>query len=200
MNKILILGAGALGSNITTNLAVDLKNKTEISVLDFDKIEVRNYQAGTQFYRKDQLGMPKVKALGLNIYNWFGIIINTLPVIISRGHMGFAGGNKIFKKDLIIDVFDNYESRKFVYEECQRLGVPCLHVGFSPKMTFEACWNEDYVVPDDSPSPFDICEADGVRSFIQFVSAFTCNVIQKYLKTGEKHNYIGNAYSITKVI
>ena len=47
MKQILICGIGAIGSNLTSLLARDLKEDWTITVLDKDCVEERNIRAGT---------------------------------------------------------------------------------------------------------------------------------------------------------
>jgi len=194
--KILVLGAGAIGSNLCANLAIDLKDKAEITVLDFDKVEPRNWQAGTQFYRSEQRGKYKVEALTFNIYKWLGIGLNPFNIQISRNNIGLLGDFS-----LIIDAFDNFESRKLVYGYCKQGKTDCLHVGFSPQMTFEIMWNENYTPPTDyAEDTFDVCEANGARSFVHLVSAMASLVVQEYIKNGEKKAFVGNRFNLTEIL
>ena len=203
--KILVLGAGALGSWITANLAIDLRNKAQIYVLDFDKVEQRNWQVGTQFYRSEQRGMLKVDALAFNIYKWLGVKIDVIAVKLGPDSIVLQSGPKdseirsVWDVDLVVDTFDNSESRKMVRLECERRKLSCIHIGFSPQKTFEICWNENYDVPDDVSADFDICTAEGARSFIQYVAGFASSVIQSYLENKEKISYVGNGFSIKKI-
>ncbi len=190
--KIYILGVGALGSNIAMNLAFDRRDD-ELILVDFDKIEARNYQFGTQQYFPEQNGLNKVEALQFNIYRFAK---NTKVEIKNER---FGDNSSCFPSSLLIDCFDNYESREKarVFSELGKFN--CLHIGFSPQMTFACEWNEDYRTYDDLKTDFDICEAEGARSFIQYVSGIATNIIIDYLKKGEKRSCVGNRYSIQEI-
>lgn len=192
--KIYILGCGALGSNIAMNLAFDRRDD-ELVLVDFDKVEPRNYQFGTQQYLREQEGMEKTYALKFNIYK----IASNSKVEIRDNKVQEWGFGFVEKNDLIVDCLDNYSARNYVANQCKDSKLTCVHAGFSPSMTFEIAWNENYQVPDDVKTDFDICEAEGARSFIQHVSGIATAVIIEYLKTGKKLDIIGNRFVARKV-
>lgn len=197
--NILILGAGAIGSNLTNRLVADLKGEHEITVLDMDTVEERNVLAGTQFYTRDQIGMPKVEALQYNIYKFHEREINIINKEYKKSSVDFK------EYDLIIDCFDNHEARKTVQEQKRVDGIlrwgsySVLHVGFSDQFTFAIEWAENYKVPDDIISGLDICEMSGASTFVNYVVSLASLVVQEYIsdsKKGRKHlEIIGNKYS-----
>jgi hypothetical protein len=205
--KILICGAGALGSNLAALLACDLKGEHEITVLDMDSVEERNVQAGTQFYTRDQIGLPKVEALQYNIYKWFereikitnyylepdtvGLILNPeAPISITE--LGF------YPYDLVIDCFDNYEARKLLQDNMPTESS-LLHIGFSDQFTFSIEWAENYKVPTDITSGFDICTMQGAASFVKMVSSLGSLVVQDFINSNKKREFVGNKFVITEV-
>ncbi len=197
--KILICGVGALGSNITSLLVPDLKGEHEITILDMDTVEERNVQAGTQFYMPDQIGMSKVEALQYNIYKWY-----QRDIIIDEHELAYGDE---FYHDLIIDCFDNSSSRKLLQEmydvgawiKNQAIPYDLLHVGFSDQFTFAIEWADNYKVPGDIMSGFDICASEGAASFIKMVSALAAQTIQNFLSTNHKREFIGNKFSFREV-
>ena len=197
MAKILVCGVGSLGSNLVSCLVPDLRGQHEITILDKDKVEERNIQAGTQFYTADQIGQNKVEASQYNIYKWY-----EKEIEIFKGEFEeFLSSKNIGAWDLLIDCFDNYEARDLIQRIANDLGIgsACLHLGLSDQMTFEISWAENYKVPSDITSGWDVCEMEGAASFIKMVSALASSVIQHYLTTGEKKEYIGNRFSIRKI-
>ena len=192
--KILILGIGAIGSNLTARLVADLKNGHQITVLDKDTVEERNVQAGTQFYIPDQIGLSKVEALQFNIYKNYQKEIDII-------HQEFKGTIKDWDKyDLTVDCFDNNEARKniqFYYEIGKDLkrNDNVLHVGFSDQFTFAIEWAENYQVPSDITTGFDICETQGASSFVNYVTSIGSMVIQEFILSNKKIEIIGNKMS-----
>ena len=193
--KIYILGVGALGSNIAMNLAFDRRDD-KLVLVDFDEVEARNYQFGTQQYLPAQNGLDKVDALKFNIYQIAGN--SKVESKNTKVQEGFLGTEKP-KDILFVDCLDNYEAREYIRDNAKYYKIDCLHAGFSPQMTFACEWNEDYRTYDDLKTDFDICEAEGARSFIQYVSGVTTNIIIDYLEKGEKKNCVGNRYSIQEI-
>ena len=69
-----ILGAGGIGSWVALTLAKT--GCSNITVYDNDKVEEHN--VASQFYKEDQLGEYKVKALAKNIFEQTGMEINIM--------------------------------------------------------------------------------------------------------------------------
>lgn len=201
--NILIAGAGAIGSNLTALLANDLRGKHEITVLDFDTVEERNVRAGTQFYFRDQIGIPKVEALQYNVYKQFEKEIKTKNVKLCSGNL-----SSITDDDVLIDCFDNQESRQLIQnfwnDFLEQHGLlqrhlSILHVGFSDKLTFAIEWAENYQVPSDITSGIDICELEGVGSFIKMAAGLASLTVQEFIRIGAKREFIGNGFSVTEM-
>jgi len=187
--RIQILGAGSLGSNLALDLIADVP-ELELTVLDFDIVEARNFRTGVQVYDPEQEGMLKVEALQLLAYLKFDKDIETRPVKLGERNLALLEGY-----DLVVDCFDNIFSRQLVKEGADEKGYEVLHAGFSGLKTCHICWNEKYEVPDRD-SFIDICELPGARSFIQSVSGLTSLVIQRYLRNAEKLEVFGSPLRI----
>lgn len=191
--EILIAGIGAIGSNLAAILTADLRGEHKISILDRDFVEKRNYQAGTQFYMPEQEGMLKVHALQYNIYKWYQREVNAIDreldeTTADQFVLAFHGG-------LIVDCFDNHDSRKLLQETCRKRYINCLHAGFSDQFTFAVEWAENYQVPTDITTGMDICEMQGAAAFVKTVAGLTASVVEKFLETKDKIEIIGNRFS-----
>lgn len=174
------------------NLAYDCRD-VELELVDFDKVELRNFQFGTQQYFKEQEGNFKVEALMFNIYKATGLRARAYVIELGEDPLAYE------EDALVVDCLDNFKGREHVKNVLSPKN--CLHVGFSPEMTFEIAWNENYEVPsEDVMGDFDICGAEGARSFIHYVSGLATNVIIDFLKTGKKIDMVGSKYSVTKII
>lgn len=214
--KILILGAGAIGSNLTRYLASTLPIEIDLSVLDYDTVEDRNVQVGTQFFYRDQVGLKKVDALQYNIFQLTGreIKIHDYEVIDAQGltillvNETLPPGETevIFDAyDLVVDCFDNKEAREAAKEACIKTQIPCIHVGFSPNMTFEIEWNDavdgnEYQVPETADKKFDICERQGAAAFVNMVSAVAASAIEEWLLSDTRFSFTGNRFSVRRLI
>lgn len=192
--KILICGVGALGSNLVRELVPDLKGEHEITVLDKDKVEERNITAGTQFYTRDQIDIPKVEALQFNIYKWYEREIK----IINHGIISNSDADRIImdsaKDGLIIDCFDNYESRRDLQNRFYHRHLNGLHLGFSDNYTFSIEWAENYKVPSDITSGFDICTMPGAAAFVSSVAALGSLVAEEFILNNKKLELIGGKF------
>lgn len=195
--KILICGAGAIGSNLAEALTVDLHGEHEVTVLDFDTVEERNVRVGTQFYFREQIGMTKTEALQYNIYKAHEREIKVMQEELSEDNDVLLTGY-----DLIIDCFDNFKARHLVQMQWDfsKDGVnEVLHVGFSDQMTFAIEWAENYYVPDDITSGIDICEMQGAASFVKFVASLASLVVQNYVQKNQKLEFLGNKFTVRRV-
>lgn len=188
--RILICGAGAIGSNLTARLVSDLKGEHEITVLDKDTIEERNVQAGTQFYTRDQIGLTKVEALQFNVYKNYE---REITIIHDDVLKTFHGRTINDLYDLIIDCFDNHEARDFLKQHVSPKGN-LLHTGFSDDFTFAIEWNENYKVPSDIEG-MDICEMPGAASFVNKVASMGALVAQEFIKEGKKLEIVGGKFT-----
>lgn len=190
--SIIVLGVGAIGSNLSAYLASDIRDNHEITILDKDLVEERNIRAGTQFYLREQIGISKVEALQYNIHKQYNRKVQIINGVFLR-----AENFMINAFDLVVDTFDNFEARKAITEACRH--IPCVHIGFSPNFTWSILWNEGYVPPEDAKG-LDICELNGASSFVHMVSAIGSLVVQDFLNTGEKREFIGNRLSVREII
>jgi len=193
--NIYVFGAGALGSNLMTNIVVDIQLKNVVFfTIDYDTVEARNIQAGTQFYFREQIGKQKVDALRMNVYTFFNKKITAINKKIAQSNISeFSTDDSLF-----IDAFDNASSRNLLYTYCKQNKINCIHIGFSPQFTFEVTWNDAYSVQDNSNLKIDICELSGARSFIKTVCGMASQVILQYVNKSEKINLIGNKYISSK--
>ena len=191
--RIAIIGLGAIGSNLAMSLIADCKEH-EYYLLDRDSVEPRNLQAHTQAYLREQIDMPKAKALRINIYNLLGI--ETQALIEDLGSKEIEV--KTNEYELILDCLDNSAGRQYLYDYAKYHKCDCLHVGFSPQFTFEICWNKSYIVPEDAAG-LDICQLEGASSFVKYVASLASSVVQDFLRSGRKRNLIGNRFSIREI-
>lgn len=180
--KILICGAGAIGSTLVRNLVPDLKGKHEITVVDFDVVEERNVTPGTQWYTADQIDLPKVEALQYNVYQAF-----QREIIAERANIIEIDPDEY---DLVVDCFDNFHARNVVHD----IKPEVVHIGFSDQFTFEIEWDEHYQVPTNIDTGMDICEMPGAAGFVNSVASLGALVVENYLEKSEKMRVLGGKY------
>jgi hypothetical protein len=178
----IILGLGAIGSNLFMEL-VNIDSRAKFIGIDFDKVEDRNIK--TQAYFLHHIGMFKAQAMQVVI----GMKHNNIQYfpIVKKIQGKNDINNYINKKNvLIIDCFDNSQSRKLLE------GIDnCLHIGFSPQYTAEIIWGENYTTPNDIPEDQnDICDMDQAVPFISFVIGLAGLVIKKYIDQDKKNSFV----------
>ena len=125
--NVIIFGCGAVGSNILLNLIRDLP-ELNYTIVDFDKVEERNYRVGTQPYLKTHLGKYKTQALQMlcimqankrvNFVN--GKIESLSKVLDIIDH-----GNGETQPTLVIDAFDKAEYRNML-GKIKRVEIPVI--------------------------------------------------------------------------
>lgn len=146
--SFIICGAGAIGSNLINNMVRQGFNK--FSVIDYDRVDSHN--VSTQLYDRKDTGQLKVCALKFKIFNAVGVDILAIPKKIEQSNV-----EKLLKGDaIIVDGFDNSESRKLITEYAIAQKRACLHVGMYQSYA-EIVWNQFYRVPNPVKG-LDVCE------------------------------------------
>lgn len=102
--RFVVVGAGAIGSNVV--VALSKMGATQITVYDFDTIEVHNL--ANQFYPKNQLGKAKVLALKEIAADYGDCEITAI-------NEPWTPDNAI-EADVVISAVDNMEVRKAVWD------------------------------------------------------------------------------------
>jgi len=118
--KVVLIGCGALGSNIGIGLArAGIGN---IAVVDRDIVEEENL--GTHQYFHHEIGLPKVIALKQKILEINKKIhVEAFVVDVNKTNIeGFING-----KDLVLDGTDNMRTRFLVNDACVKNKVPWIY-------------------------------------------------------------------------
>jgi len=197
-DKLIIFGAGAVGSNILLNVIRDLPD-VEVFIVDYDKVEQRNYTAGTQPYTKNDLNKFKVQALQLIAYNQSGNRIKFFnQKINSQKDITDLIQKTQYKTGiLVVDGFDNAESRNLFFN----LKLKNCHVmkaGFNPNMSAAIVWEGQWEPMSEDPSlkDFDICAQQGARSFIMSFTSIASMIINDfYFEDKKKSLYFDKNYN-----
>jgi molybdopterin-synthase adenylyltransferase len=176
--SIVICGAGALGANITENLA--RSGYGNLRVIDDDRIEEHNLS--TQPYYKTDIGGFKAKVLANSLYRAIGAKVQTETKCLTADNVG----NLLRGADLVIDAFDNSASRQVLKDYCGLQSVACLHAGLAADYA-EVIWNADYRVPSDTQG--DVCDYPLARNLVMLAVAATCEVITQFVVAGEQRDY-----------
>jgi hypothetical protein len=185
INKVIVFGLGAAGSNFMLNL-VHSHPDLAFSGVDFDVVEQRNYDAGTQPYSKIDLNRPKVQAMQRIVQAARNKRMEGQSVkILSTKQISDLCGTP--ESVLLVDAFDNAEARNLFLSLKKTYNV--LHIGFSPTLTGEAVWAESYSkMTPDKKGEFDVCQMHIARPFIHGLTAIAAIVATEFIDTGKKTN------------
>ena len=123
--KIMILGAGALGSHMVDQLA--RMGAHQLAVVDMDIVELSNLHRQTLYDEQDAQHMTsKVEALKQKVFN-----INQ-HVQLTAYHQELLSTNiediiKDFQPDIILDGMDHFKIRYLINEVCHKLNIPWIY-------------------------------------------------------------------------
>ena len=174
-----ICGAGAIGSNLIENMA--RQGFRKIGVIDMDRVDDHNRH--TQAYGRRDIGQFKAAALKSRIYDQMGVSIETAAKKLD----GTNVKKLLSKESIVVDGFDNSESRGLVAEFCLKNGIVCLHAGLY-KDYAEIHWNGGYRVPEPVKG-LDVCEYPLARNIILMAVSIATEVLIRYLDRGIQENY-----------
>jgi hypothetical protein len=195
IENIVICGIGAAGSNTFLHLLYAYPD-INYTLVDFDKIEIRNIEPGTQPYSLVDLNRPKTQAM-----QRIAMALKKKKIDVFNGKINSKKDIENLVKDpsktLIIDAFDNAVSRN-IFLELKKHNV--LHIGFSASLTGEAAWNEVFepMVPSKGDLGIDVCEMTIARPFIFALTSLATLVISKFIEKGIKDNLYFDKYMIIK--
>jgi hypothetical protein len=196
IKNLYIFGVGAAGSNTLLNLVTSLSD-INITVIDFDVVEMRNISAGTQPYTKADLNRPKIQAIQRIIKMQYNKNINAINARIeSVKDIEKIVANK--NESLILDCFDNAKSRN-LFRSLKSYNV--IHVGFSGELSGEVIWNDCFEEMDatSADARIDVCQMPMAKPFISTLSGLASIVVSKFVLKSEKSNlYFDVNYNIMK--
>ena len=177
-SKVFVCGAGALGSNLVMALAQEgYKNLT---VVDFDRIEQGN--AYTQVYGLGDNGGVKTQVLKALVARKLRVNITDINKTLDAAN----ASKMLLGHSLVVDTFDNWESRILVRDTCKALKIQCVHAGMSEQGYSEIIWNEDYDPPEVQAVQRDLCEYPLAGPLVHITAALLQGVVTHYLVTGKK--------------
>ena len=152
---VTICGAGALGSNLADNLA--RQGFQKLRVIDRDRIEEHN--VSTQLYGVADVGVWKAEVLRNQLFRCVEIEVDSVTK-----ELGERNARSLLKgSDIVVDTFDNSDSRRLVQQQCRDSKIECLHVGLYADYC-EAIWDKHYRVPKDVAG--DVCEYPLARNLV----------------------------------
>jgi molybdopterin/thiamine biosynthesis adenylyltransferase len=177
--RVIVCGAGALGSHLTENLV--RQGVCQLTVIDDDRVEAHNI--GTQVYEEGDIGVPKAEVLRARCFRATGVEIAAITKRLAEQN----AAKLLRDADLVCDTFDNSASRGLVTAHCREQGIACLHLGVNADYG-EVRWNEGYRVPGDVLTG-NACDYALARNLVLFVVALGGEAIARFLVEGERQSY-----------
>lgn len=176
--SIAVCGAGALGSHLADNLL--RQGFRKLRVIDHDRIEEHN--VGTQLYGVSEVGSKKVDVLRNRLFKATGMEIDTVPKSLTEGNAKkFLRG-----ADLVLDTFDNADSRQTLQTVCRTTGQTCLHVGLAGDYA-EVIWDESYQVPEEGDG--DACNYPLARNLVMLAVSVATETLLSFVWDGVQTSY-----------
>jgi hypothetical protein len=178
--KILFCGGGALGSHALL-LGRDLG--ADLAVIDDDRVETRNL--ASQWFVKQMVGKNKASALKAQLQNFYGVCVQDYAVRLTKLNIETVLG----AADLVVDCFDNAESRRLVQDFVRARATACLHGGLAAGGDFGVVrWDEDFVIDSEDVPGQATCEGAGFLPLITMVSAALVRSIRDWMADGRARN------------
>jgi molybdopterin-synthase adenylyltransferase len=176
--RIVVCGAGAVGSNLVETLV--RQGAQNLRVIDRDRVEEHNIS--TQVWLAEDVGAFKAEVLRNTLYRAAGVEIDA----VTR-ELGEKNVRKLLAEaDLVVDGFDNSASRRLVTEHCRGAGLPCLHVGLNADYA-EILWNDVYRVPGDVAG--DVCDYPLARNLVLIAVSVAAETALRFLTMGERESW-----------
>ncbi len=191
MTKVVIVGAGALGSHLVQfarNLPV------ELTVIDFDRVEAKNVLA--QFHSRMGLGRNKAQALQQAMQGLFGTKLASVPHKLADGNADQLLG----RADVVVDCLDNAASRRVVQELARARGVPCLHGALSADGAFgRVVWDEHFTIDSEDVEGQATCEGGDHLPFIGLTGSLLAQALKDFVTDGRKVGFYVGPGNVTRL-
>ncbi|WNG24573.1 thiamine biosynthesis protein ThiF [Cystobacter fuscus] len=190
--RIVFCGVGAIGSTA----AVLCRNlEATLVFIDFDRVESKNLRA--QAFVKPSVGKNKAEALKLQLLNLYGVKAEAFGVRMTRDNVTALGASA----DLLVDCFDNQESRLLLSAFARAAGKPLVHGALAADGTFGLVrWDERFV-PDAEDTPGQAtCEGGEHLPLIGQLGATLARTVQDFVKHGVRRDTLVGLVAVTPTV
>lgn len=179
--KIVFCGGGALGSHALF-LGRDLEH--DLAVVDFDRVETKNL--ASQWFVKQMIGKNKATALKMQMLNFYDVKVQDFTVKLTALNVDTLLGSA----GLVVDCFDNAESRSIVQEYVRSKQKPCVHAGLAANGEFGVIrWDKHFAIDEEGVPGQATCEGRGFLPLILRVSSSLVASIQFFLADSREVNW-----------
>jgi hypothetical protein len=189
MMRIVFCGVGALGS---TAVLLCRNLPAELCLIDFDRVETKNLSA--QGYVKQSVGKNKAEAMKLQLLNFWGRKAEAVGVRLAEHNVAAL----CEQAGLLVDCFDNQQSRLLLQAYARRAGKPLVHAALAADGTFGLVrWDERFVPDAEDAEGQATCEGGEHLPVIGLVAATLARVIQDFLKDGQRRDAMITLQAVT---
>lgn len=189
--RIVFCGVGAIGS--ATALLCRNFDAT-MRFVDFDRVESKNLLS--QGFVKQSVGKNKAAALKLQLANFYSIKAEAFGVRLVPGNTEELLG----ECDLLVDCFDNYDSRMLLVEYARAQDKPCVHGALSGDGTMGLVrWNEEFVPDREDVAGQPTCEGGEHLPLIAMLSSTLARTIQEFLADESQRNSMVSLSGVTRI-
>lgn len=161
--KVLVIGAGGLGSPVIQYLAA--AGVGTLGILDFDKVELHNLNRQI-IHNEETVGVSKVKS-AIQFVEKLNRQVNCIALNQKLNPKNTS--DIISQFDIIVDASDNFTTRYLVNDTCVKLGKPLVYgtiLGFLGQLAvfnYRGSKNLRDIFPDaPSEKDFPDCDSLGV--------------------------------------
>jgi molybdopterin-synthase adenylyltransferase len=182
MNRVTIIGVGALGSHLLQFLR---NSDATLVCVDYDRVEQKNTQS--QFHGKPHVGKLKAEAAKQTFNLLWGRKIETFPSkLVENNARALLDGSS-----LMIDCLDNAASRRVLQSYAREKGTPCLHGAVDANGSFgRVVWDEQFVIDDEAGLGQATCEDGAHLPFLAIVAGYLAHAAQLFVREGKKVGFV----------
>lgn len=194
--KIVIVGAGAIGSFVT--LALAKMGYHNLHVYDFDTIDEANI--GNQFYPTTAVGQPKTLALAEMIHMFSGVKITTYEGKLDEK-------SPRLNADIVISAVDSMEVRKLIYDlaDCYWLIDPRMGAEYAMMRVLKVAEgsksdHEDYksTLYSDSEAVRERCTAKTTIYTVNLIAGQVVKAVKDITTNSDSHVITSLDWNINK--
>ncbi|HEY0096929.1 MAG TPA: ThiF family adenylyltransferase [Archangium sp.] len=187
--RIVFCGVGAIGSTA----AMLCRNlEATLVFIDFDRVESKNLLA--QAFVKPSVGKNKAEALKLQLLNLHGVKAEAFGVRVTRDNVAALCGSA----DLLVDCFDNQESRLLLSGFARGAGKPLVHGALAADGTFGLVrWDERFVPDAEDTVGQATCEGGAHLPLIGQLGATLARAVQDFVKHGTRRDAMVSLVAVT---
>jgi hypothetical protein len=186
--RIAFCGVGALGS-----LAVTLCRNLDatFALIDFDRVESKNLLS--QAYVKQSVGKNKAEALKAQLFNFYGTKTEAFGVRLTEANVEAL----LASADLVVDCFDNAQSRELVSRYARTSKKPLVHAAVSADGTFGLVrWDQRFKADAEDTPGQATCEGGEHLPLLGLLASTLARTIQDFVTSRQERDSIVSLQSV----